>query len=194
MPTEDAYSSAHLVMSHFGTCICSNVETNLSGTCLVSRHLSFEHLSVFLFCIGLRLYLCSVTSINWIVEQKCRRSKSILWYFTHHLTANFHSEMKLLISYQILQFLYCEHSLYYLYIVYICFCFLCTLYGHREINESWILKKKKNDGTPSIFFGVNLLSPNNYYSYYLSFNLKRIWNFWNSVWRWRCLRRCYWRC
>ena len=23
--------------------------------------------------------------------------------------------------------------------MYICFCFLCTLYGHREINESWIL-------------------------------------------------------
>ena len=30
MPTEDAYSSGHLVLSHFGTCMCSNVETNLS--------------------------------------------------------------------------------------------------------------------------------------------------------------------
>ena len=29
MPTGDAYSSGHLVLSHFGTCICSNVETNL---------------------------------------------------------------------------------------------------------------------------------------------------------------------
>ena len=36
MPTEDAYSSGHLVLSHFGTCICSNVETKLSWTCLVS--------------------------------------------------------------------------------------------------------------------------------------------------------------
>ena len=36
MPTEDAYSSGHLVLSHFGTCTCSNVETNLSWTCLVS--------------------------------------------------------------------------------------------------------------------------------------------------------------
>ena len=36
MPTEDAYSSGHLVLSHFGTCMCSNVETNLSWTCLVS--------------------------------------------------------------------------------------------------------------------------------------------------------------
>ena len=34
MPTEDAYSSGHLVLSHFGTCKCSNVETNISWTCL----------------------------------------------------------------------------------------------------------------------------------------------------------------
>ena len=40
MPTKDAYSSGHLVLSHFGTCLCSNVETNLSWTCLVSRFLS----------------------------------------------------------------------------------------------------------------------------------------------------------
>ena len=30
MPTEDSYFSGHLVLSYFGTCICSNVETNLS--------------------------------------------------------------------------------------------------------------------------------------------------------------------
>ena len=30
MPTEEAYSSRHLVLSHFGTCMCDNVETNLS--------------------------------------------------------------------------------------------------------------------------------------------------------------------
>ena len=51
MPTEDAYSSGHLVLSHFGTCMCSNVETNLSWTCLVSGLLNFEHPSVLLFCI-----------------------------------------------------------------------------------------------------------------------------------------------
>ena len=34
-PTEDAYSSGQLVLSHFGTCMCSNVETNFSWTCLV---------------------------------------------------------------------------------------------------------------------------------------------------------------
>ena len=30
----DAYSSGHLVLSHFETCKCSYVETNLSWTCL----------------------------------------------------------------------------------------------------------------------------------------------------------------
>ena len=50
MPTEDAYSSGHLVLSHFGTCMCSYVETNLSWTCLVSGPLNFEHPSVLLFC------------------------------------------------------------------------------------------------------------------------------------------------
>ena len=30
MTTEDAYSCGHLVLSHFVTCMCSNVETNFS--------------------------------------------------------------------------------------------------------------------------------------------------------------------
>ena len=30
MPAGDADSSGHLVLSQFGTCMCSNVETNLS--------------------------------------------------------------------------------------------------------------------------------------------------------------------
>ena len=69
MPTEDAYSSGHLVLSHFGTCKCSNVETNISWTCLVSGLLSFEHPSVLLFLpwIGLvRLGLneCSTRTLN----------------------------------------------------------------------------------------------------------------------------------
>ena len=50
MPAGDADSSGHLVLSHFGTCMCSNVETNLSWTCLVSGLLNFEHPSVLLFC------------------------------------------------------------------------------------------------------------------------------------------------
>ena len=36
---------------HFGTCMCSNVETNLSWTCLVSGLLNFEHPSVLFFCL-----------------------------------------------------------------------------------------------------------------------------------------------
>ena len=55
-PTEDAYSSGHLVLSHFGTCMCSNVETNLSWTCLVSGLLNFEHPSVLLFCFRLLIW------------------------------------------------------------------------------------------------------------------------------------------
>ena len=50
MLTGDAYSSGHLVLSNFGTCKCSNVETNLSWTFLVSGLLGFEHPSVLLFC------------------------------------------------------------------------------------------------------------------------------------------------
>ena len=57
-PTEDTYSSGHLVLSHFGTCMCSNVETNPSWTCLVSGLLSFEHPSVLLFCL--------ITAVWWL--------------------------------------------------------------------------------------------------------------------------------
>ena len=64
MPTEDAYSSGHLVLSHFGTCMCSNVETNLSWTCLVSGPLNFEHPSVLLFC------LMTMNSINFAIKSK----------------------------------------------------------------------------------------------------------------------------
>ena len=47
IPTEDAYSSyGYLVLSHFGTCKCSNADTNFSWTCPVSGLLSFEHPSV----------------------------------------------------------------------------------------------------------------------------------------------------
>ena len=34
-PTEDAYSSGHLVLSHLGTCVCSNVETIFTWACHV---------------------------------------------------------------------------------------------------------------------------------------------------------------
>ena len=49
MPTEDAYSSGPVVLSHFGTCKRCNVETNTSWTCLVSG-LSNIH-RYFCFCL-----------------------------------------------------------------------------------------------------------------------------------------------
>ena len=65
MPTEDAYSSGHLVLSHFGTCMCSNVETNLSWTCLVSGLLNFEHPSELLFCLVL-----NAVSATWAILRR----------------------------------------------------------------------------------------------------------------------------
>ena len=69
MPTEDAYSSGHLVLSHFGTCMCSYVETNLSWTCLVSGPLNFEHPSVLLFCFMDQHWtnVCS-PHYHWLLE------------------------------------------------------------------------------------------------------------------------------
>ena len=69
MPTEVAYTSAHLVLSHFVTCMCSNVETNLPWTCLVSRLLSFEHPSVLLFCLKL-LYVLFFRWNMWYLSRK----------------------------------------------------------------------------------------------------------------------------
>ena len=67
MPTEDAYSSGHLVLSHFGTFKCSNVETNVSLPCLVSGLLRFEHPSVLLFLLQKFVYLVqhTLTSLQY---------------------------------------------------------------------------------------------------------------------------------
>ena len=64
MPTGDAYSSGHMVLSHIGACKCSNVETNLFWTCLVSGLLSFEHPSVLLFLFLTRNLFEVVIEIN----------------------------------------------------------------------------------------------------------------------------------
>ena len=76
MPTEDVYSSGHLVLSHFRTCKCSNVETNVSWTCLVFGFLNFEHPSVLLFL------LFWVFELNYAKHQKGmdKRSKyRLVW-------------------------------------------------------------------------------------------------------------------
>ena len=72
MPTGDAYSSGHLVLSHFGTCKCSNVETNISWTCLVSGLLSFEHPSVLLFLLP-----SSTVDLSWLIRSVMRALISI---------------------------------------------------------------------------------------------------------------------
>ena len=66
MPIEDAYSSGHQVLSHFGTCNWSNVETNISWICLVSGLLSFEHPSVRLSCFRLQnlVYQCRFLALR----------------------------------------------------------------------------------------------------------------------------------
>ena len=74
IPTGYTYSSGHLVLSHFGTCMCSNVETSLSWACLVSRLLSFEHPSVLLFCFPMVMHFVLIRQRRW-------RSKPIVIYF-----------------------------------------------------------------------------------------------------------------
>ena len=71
--TEDAHYSGHLVLSHFGTCKCSNVETNLPWTCLVSGLLSFEHPFVLLFyfyCLSVILWFLRGSENNKPFPQK----------------------------------------------------------------------------------------------------------------------------
>ena len=91
MPTEDAYSSGHLVLSHFGTCKFSNVETILSWPCLVSGLLSFEHPSVLLFlywtkCRQITTLLRLENIIITIKTRENTNDKSISWYWKNIIT------------------------------------------------------------------------------------------------------------
>ena len=108
MPKEDAYSSGHLVLSHFGICKCSNVETNLSWTCLVARPLSFEHPSVLLFCLNhstdassamlvyaskcsILLWSCITNRLLWCVrwQQSLNKAKTLMSYIWHYIRGMF---------------------------------------------------------------------------------------------------------
>ena len=66
MPTGDAYSSGHLVLSHFRTCICSYVETNLSWTCLVSGLFEFRTSLGTSVLLGLYVYSPFIVLIAFI--------------------------------------------------------------------------------------------------------------------------------
>ena len=90
MQTEDAYSSGHLVLSQFGTCICSDVKINLSWTCLVSGLLSFEHHSVLLFCLLMLAELpgshteaeYSSRSITSVIREQTELTRATLLFLT----------------------------------------------------------------------------------------------------------------
>ena len=77
--TEDAYSSGNLVLSYFGACKCSNVETNPSWICLVSGLLSFEHPSVLLVCLTMMSSNCFcfgfLSSFNILLSSVYNRSR-----------------------------------------------------------------------------------------------------------------------
>ena len=89
MPTEDAYSSGHLVLSHFGPCMCSNVETNLSWTCIVSGPLNVEHLSVLLFCFGkMAMKVCLVWSMEGVTKWGMLKSTTNLIFVGAICTIN----------------------------------------------------------------------------------------------------------
>ena len=70
----------HSQSSMYSTCMCSNVETNLSWTCLVSELLNFEHPSVLLFCFDIPFF-CS-TSLS--PETFIVRLPILLWLFKPH--------------------------------------------------------------------------------------------------------------
>ena len=94
MPTEDAYSSGHLVLSHFGACKCSNVETNISWTCLVSGLLSFEHPSVLLFLLLQRDTSDQDNSQNLGYWFTIRHRCTCMWSWTEMLIFSFQLRAK----------------------------------------------------------------------------------------------------
>ena len=93
MPTEDAYSSGHLVLSHFGTCMCSNVETNLSWTCLVSGLLNFEHPSVLLFCLVSHVHGIGKLSFSKLILT--RMQVEVCFHFPMEVYGNLNYSMQL---------------------------------------------------------------------------------------------------
>ena len=70
MPTEDVYSSGHLVLSHFGTPMCSNVDTIFPKLVLfqdfwVSDIPRYLYFTLFFFCIFFIIYQSSIIFV-WL--------------------------------------------------------------------------------------------------------------------------------
>ena len=70
MPTEDTYSSGHLVLSHFGTCKCSHVETYLSWTCLVSGLSTFGTSVFALYKRFVEIYYIATRNMFEVLDRK----------------------------------------------------------------------------------------------------------------------------
>ena len=103
MPTEEAYSSGHLVLSHFGTCMCSNVETNISWPFFVSGLLSFEHPSVLVFLVRKTLLLRCIHHfkselIGSIDRMRISVAKMIQQFVCHIICPFFISRQSLLLT------------------------------------------------------------------------------------------------
>ena len=77
MPTEDAYSSGHLVLSHFGLS-CSLTRPIFNELVLFPDFLSFERPSVLLFCLVLAKYC-------YLNPQRITNNKRANWLrWKHH--------------------------------------------------------------------------------------------------------------
>ena len=59
MPTEDAYISGHLVLSHLGNCKCANGEANLSWTCVLFPDFWVSNIPRYFFCLW-QVLLCKI--------------------------------------------------------------------------------------------------------------------------------------
>ena len=66
MPTEDAYSSGHLVLSHFGTCKSSNVENVLNLSCFWTFEFRTSLGTSVLLCVSHQFILDTDASNNGI--------------------------------------------------------------------------------------------------------------------------------
>ena len=78
-----------------GTCMCSNVETNLSLTCLVSGLLNFEHPSVLLFCLVQMWYHKSRSACGVIIHVP--QILAELWSLTLRIFTHFSLSSQLLL-------------------------------------------------------------------------------------------------
>ena len=185
MPKEDAYSSGHLVLSHFGTWMCYNVETNLSWTCLVSGPLNFEHPSVLLFCSDVITIIFTIKSHSHYMsnDETVKQFNSF-----------FHIVQLYTISYSTTRFIYVavqswlKMNLYSLRVIWRCETTkpmsgdgMQIKFSYMTISQVRITLSPKRPGTPvSSWYGIQAREGVSLYV--------RIWNQWqhNNFWTFCC--------